>query len=81
MTGDGSFSLLLGIRLKNLFLCLPYMVMFAVMFLVAVIDSHCQSIYILEWGGFSLFLGRDKILDPIWESLIIAMAQHTILPT
>ena len=39
-TGGGSFSLLLGVRLKGLFLCLSCMVAFAVSFLVAVINSH-----------------------------------------
>jgi len=40
-TGVGSFSLLPGVRLKGLFLCLPCTVVFAVSFLVAVIDSYC----------------------------------------
>ena len=39
-TGGGSFSLLPGVRLKGLFLHLPCMVVFAVLFPVAVIDSH-----------------------------------------
>ena len=34
-----------------------------VIFLVAVIDNHYQSIHILEQDGFSLFLDRDRILD------------------
>jgi len=57
------------------------MVAFVVMFPVMVIDSHCQSIHVLEQGGFSLFLGRDRVLDLIWEPLVIAMAQNTIPPT
>ena len=40
-TRDGSFSLLSGVRLKDLFLHLPCMVVFAVSFLVAVINSNC----------------------------------------
>ena len=52
-----------------------------VMFLVAVINSYYQSIHILEQGGFSLFPGRDMILDPIWEPLVIAIAENTISPT
>ena len=40
-TGGGSFFLLLGVRLKGLFLCLPCTVVFTVLFSVAVIDSHC----------------------------------------
>ena len=39
-TGGGSFSLLPGVRLEGLFLCLPCMVAFAVLFLVVVIDGH-----------------------------------------
>jgi len=39
--GSRSFSLLLGVRLKGLFLCLSYMVAFVVMLPVAVINSHC----------------------------------------
>ena len=74
MTGGGSFFLLLGVRLKSLFLCLSCMVAFTVMFPVVVINSYCQSIYILEQGRFSLFLGRDRILNLIWKSLVIAMA-------
>jgi len=40
-TGGGSFFLLLGVRLEGLLLCLPYIVVFAVSFPVAVINSHC----------------------------------------
>jgi len=65
MTRGGSFLLLLEVRLKGLFLCLPCIVVFVVMFLVAVIDIHHQSIYILKQGRFSLFLDRDRILDLI----------------
>ena len=78
MTGGGSFSLLPGVRLKSLFLCLPCTMVFAVMFPVMVIDSHCQSVHILEQDGFFLFPGKDRILDLIWESMVITMAQHTI---
>ena len=39
-TRGESFSLLLGVRLKNLFLCLLCMVAFVVLFLVAVINGH-----------------------------------------
>jgi len=39
-TRDGSFSLLLGVRLESLFLCLPSTVAFMVSFPVIVIDSH-----------------------------------------
>jgi len=34
--------------------------------------------YILEQGGFFLFLGIDRILDPIREFLVIVMAEHTV---
>ena len=51
------------------------------MFLVAVINSYCQSIYVLEQGGLFLFLDRNRILDPIREPLVIAIAEYTILPT
>jgi len=37
------------------------------------IDSHCQSIHVLEQGRFSLFPGKDRILD--------LMAEYTIPPT
>jgi len=40
-TGGGSFSLLLGVRLEGLFLCLPCTVAFTVSFPVVVINSHC----------------------------------------
>jgi len=78
MTGGESFPLLPGVRLKSLFLCLSYTITFVVIFPVVVINRHCQSIHILERGGFSLFPGRNRILDLIWESLIIVMVQHTI---
>ena len=39
-TGGGSFSLLPGVRLEGLFLCLPCTVVFTISFPVAVIDSH-----------------------------------------
>jgi len=37
----GSFFLLPGVRLEGLFLCLPCVVAFMVLFPVVVIDSHC----------------------------------------
>jgi len=40
-TRGGSFSLLPEVRLKGLFLRLPCMVVFTILFPVAVIDSHC----------------------------------------
>jgi len=39
-TRGGSFSLLPGVRLEGLFLCLPCIVAFTVSFPVAVIDGH-----------------------------------------
>jgi len=57
------------------------MVAFVVTFPVTVIDSYYQSIHVLEQGGFSLFMDRDRILDLIRETLVIAMAKHTIPPT
>jgi len=39
--GGRSFSLLLGVRLKGLFLCLSCMVVFVVLFPVVIIDSYC----------------------------------------
>jgi len=68
------------VKLKDLFFCLSGMVEFAVAFLVGVINSHHQSIHVLERGGFFLFLDRDRILDLIGEPLVIAMAEHTIPP-
>ena len=68
-------------RLEDFFLCLSCTVVFMVIFLVAVVDSHHQSIYILEKGGFFLFLGRDKILNLIRKPLVIVMAEYTISPT
>jgi len=76
MIRGGSFSLLSGVRLKNFFLYLFCTVTFMVMFLVAVINSHCQNIYILEQNRFFLFPGRDRILDPIWKFLVIK--RHSI---
>ena len=74
MTGGGNFPLLLEVRLKYLFLCLPCMVAFAVTFPAVVIDSYHQSIHILEQNRFFLFLSRNRILDLIWEFLVIAVA-------
>jgi len=76
-----SFSLLLGVRLKGLFLYLPYMVAFAVIFPVAVVDSYCQNIHILKQDGFFLFLDKNRILDLIGKPLIISIAEHIISPT
>ena len=80
-TRGRSFLLLPRMRLENLFLCLSYIVVFTVIFLVVVINSHYQSVYVLKQGEFFLFLGRDRILDPIGKSLVIVMAQNTISPT
>jgi len=65
MTGGKSFHLFPRMRLKSLFLHLPCIVAFIVMFPVVVINSHCQSVHILKRDGFSLFLGRNRILDLI----------------
>jgi len=80
-TRDGSFLLLLRVRLKSLFLYLSYTVAFAVIFPVAVINSYYQSIHVLEQGRFFLFPDRDRILNLIGEPLVIAMAEYTILLT
>ena len=40
-TGGGSFSLLPRVRLEGLFFHLPCMMVFTVLFPVAVINSHC----------------------------------------
>ena len=66
--------------LESLFFHLPCIVVFTVTFLVVVIDSYYQSIYVLEQGGFYLFPDRDRILDLIGEPLVIAIAEHTIPP-
>ena len=79
--GGGSFYLLLRVRLKDLFLYLLYIIVFAVIFLVAVINSYYQSVHVLEQDRFSLFLGRDRILNLTGKPLVIVMAQNTILPT
>ena len=42
--------------------------------------THRQSVHVLEQGGFSLFLDKDRILDLIGEPLVIIIAEHTILP-
>jgi len=73
--------LLPRVKLKGFFLCLPCMVAFMVTFPVVVINSHCQGIHVLEQGRFSLFPGRDKVLELIGEPLVIVMAQNTIFPT
>ena len=80
-TGGESFSLLPGVRLEGLFLHLLCIVAFTVSFPVAVINSHRQGIHILEQGGFSLFPGGNRILNPIGEPLVVMMAQNTIPPT
>ena len=46
---------------------------FVVVFPVVVIDSHYQSIHILEQGKFILFLDGDRILNPIEKTLVIAV--------
>jgi len=74
MTRGGSFPLLPGVRLKSFFLHLLCMVAFMVMFPVVVINSHCQSIHILEEARFFLFSGRNRILDLILEFLVITVA-------
>ena len=72
--------MLLRVRLKNLFLYLPCIVAFVVIFPVVVINSYHLSIYILEQDEFFLFLDGDVILDPIEEPLVVIIAQHTISP-
>jgi len=57
------------------------MMAFVVAFLIAMINGYCQSIHILEQGRFSLFLGGNRILDPIGKTLVIIVAQNTIPPT
>ena len=54
-TGGGSFSLLLGVRLEGLFLCLPCMVAFTVSFpvVVKIVDG---GLYFIFSFHFILFL-------------------------
>ena len=70
----GSFILLLGVRLKSLLFCLPCTVAFMVILPVVIINGYYQRIHILEQSRFTLFLGGDGILDPIWEPLVIVVA-------
>ena len=48
------------------------------MSMTAVINFHRQNIHVLKWDEFSLFLGKDRVLDPIGEPLVIVIAEHTI---
>ena len=41
ITSKGSFILLLEVRLESLLFCLPCIMVFAVVFPVAVINSYC----------------------------------------
>ena len=58
---EKALSLLLEVRLESFFFHLPSMVVFVVMFSVIMINGHHQNVYILEQGGFSLFLSGDRI--------------------
>ena len=58
---EKALSLLLEVRLESFFFHLPSMVAFVVIFSVIMINGHHQSVYILEQGGFSLFLSGDRI--------------------
>ena len=50
------------------------------MFLVVVINSYYESIYILEQDRFFLYPDRDSVLNLIKEPLVIAVAYNTIPP-
>jgi len=76
-----AFTLFPEVRLKSFFFYLSGTVVFMVTFLVVVINSYHQSIHVLEQDRFILFLGEYKILNLIWEPLVIVVVQNTILLT
>jgi len=57
-----------------LLLCIAEMILFAILFPVAIVEGDCQLIHGMERDGFSLFPVCYQVLEAIWQSLVEAMA-------
>ena len=55
------------------------MISFVISFLVAIVKGDCQLVYGIERRGFALFSVRYQILETIWQSLIVTMADDWIV--
>jgi len=53
---------------------IPEMILFAILFPVAIIKGDCQLIHGMGGNGFSLFPVCYQVLEAIWQSLVEAMA-------
>ena len=52
----------------------PEMILFAILFLVAIVEGDYQLIHGIERNRLVLFLIRYQILEVIWQPLIETMA-------
>ena len=77
MRGGGVLShstLFLVVTVCCLLLHIAETVLFAISFLVAIVEGDCQLIHGMEGGGFPLFPVRYQVLEAIRQSLVKAMA-------
>jgi len=54
--------------------CVPEMILFVILFLVAIVEGDYQLIHGIERNGLVLFLVRYQILEVIWQPLIETIA-------
>ena len=70
-----SYSTLFSVvTVCSLLLRIVEMILFAILFPVAIVEGDCQLIHGMEGGGFSLFPVCYQVLEAIWKSLIKAIA-------
>jgi len=54
------------------------MILFSVLFPVAIVKNDCQLVHSIKRGGFALFLVCYQILEAIWQPLIETIAKNWI---
>jgi len=69
-----SFSLFSVVAVCCLLLHITEMILFVILFLVAIVEDNCQLVHNMEGSVFSLFLVCYQILEAIWQSLIEMIA-------
>ena len=68
------FSLFSVVAVCCLLLHITKMILFAILFPVAIVEDNCQLVHNMEGSVFSLFPVCYQILEAIWQSLIEMIA-------
>jgi len=68
------FTLFSVVTVCCLLLHIAEMILFTILFPVAIVKGDCQLIHSIEGDGFSLFPVCYQVPEAIWQSLVEAMA-------